>query len=131
MDSVPSQNGARTFPARNPRRRVRKETDETGSLRLQPLRKRHRTTANGSHSAYASSELINGHTSPDGSPSSSNLDLTIRERNFDSKKREDPSANTLDIFAKNENYCVGQIPSLPKVLRGKREGRRQIILSYQ
>lgn len=126
--AVTLQNGAHTVPGRNPRRRARKEVEETGSLRLQPLRKRHKTMANGSRSAPLSSDLMNGHVTAEDSQPSSNFEVAIRERASGSMGEGVTASTDIDIFAKNENYVIGQLPALPQELRAKQEGKSQAMI---
>ncbi|KAL9090047.1 MAG: hypothetical protein Q9159_002215 [Coniocarpon cinnabarinum] len=107
--SSPTQT-ASTFPGRNPRRRGRKDGDDNGTLRSQPLRKRPKTRANGDVSS-SDPHLTNGHAT---APSTQDLPVRQRANALDSK--------SIDILSRNENFAIGKLPSLPKELRNNQEG---------
>ena len=108
---------ANTVPARNPRRRGRKDIEDTGSLRLQPVRKRHKTSENGSASVSLDSDLTNGHAV---APISDSIPVRQRVVSGDDSR--------LDLLVKNENFTIGQLSALPKELRASKEGEHHSFL---
>ena len=106
-------NGSQSASVRNPRRRGRREdAEDLVNLPLQPARKRHKTSPNGTLSPPLHVVPAKGQHSP---ASQLNAPLWQRQASLDDSK--------LDILVENEKFTVEQLPGLPQELRGRNEGK--------